>query len=361
MSKKRSLFMAGATTAIVALVIPASAAPTRTSPADHVTGNQPKSLSELQAMLDKGITPNPALAPTVHRNIPESGIVLKGPNGSKVRGGSSDVVPACFSPRVQLPCGTYTVQSEFEADHGPFSRALGNYEDFELINSGGTGAFCTMNGEDINCLQHFDTPFRCTGPVLDAGDILTGVSLREGPPRPPGGFSGTTILASGGFRGAPDHFVSANYFGDTFDIKFPHTPAVCGGSDPLDPEAISFNVMAANGSPGIDIVADLADGTQFAWSVKGSGPSAATFTGVCCTQGISKISATETGGTTPAYDNVRWTSAQGTCNPDLVPLTLEDTRTDMECLADAIAALEVKLDNGPTGGSGSKSSGKRSR
>jgi len=360
MSKKRSLFMAGATTAIVALVIPASAA-TAPSPADHVTGNQPKSLSELQAMIDKGITPNPALVIPAHRNIPATGIMLTGPNGSKIRGGSSDVVPACFSPRVALPCGTYTVQSEFEADHGPFSRALGNYEDFALINSGGTGAFCTMNGEDINCLQHFDTPFRCVGPVLDAGDILTGIAVREGPPRPPGGFSGTSILASGGFRGAPDKWVSGNYFGDTFDIKFPHTPAVCAGSDPLDPKAVSFNTMAANGSPGIDITATLDDGSSFAWSVKGSGPASATFTGVCCTQGISKISATETGGTVPAYDNIRWTSAQGTCNPDLVPLTLEDTRTDMECLADAIAALELKLDNGVGGGSTSKSSGKRIR
>jgi hypothetical protein len=365
MSKKRSLFMAGATTAIVALVIPASAAPSPMSPADHVTGNQPKSLTELQVMLDKGLTPNPALkfGPS-HAAIPRTGILLKGPNGSKTRGNPSDAVPACFSPRVQLPCGTYDDQPSFEADHGPFSRALGNFEDFELINSGGTGQFCTMNGEDINCLQHFDTPFRCAGPVLDAGDILTGVAFREGPPRPPGGFSGTTILASGGFLGAPDRWISANYFGDSFDIKFPLTPETCAGSDPLHPKAWSGNVFEPFGSgAGATLTATLDDDSEFAWHIDGSRPASQAFTGVCCTQGIKKIVTVDDGGQVTSLNNIRWTSVQGTCNPDLVPLTLEDTRTDMECLADAIAALEVKLDNGPSGGgtSGSKAFGKRSR
>jgi hypothetical protein len=307
------------------------------------TGNTPKSMLELKMMVDAGIVPTPELKVRQRLAAPKYT-----PSPSKLKGGNNDVVPACFSQRVEFPCGTYEDPAAFEADHGPFSRALGNLEDFELTN-GPANSLCVLSGVDANCQAYFDAGF-CGANALDAGDILTGIAAREKAPRPAGQFGSLVIGA--GFNGIPSKSIGYNYFADTYDVKFPDLTMTCGVADPF-PTAVGMDVYQPFGTgPGAEVVITLQDGSKFEWTAPGGA-----FNGTCCDQPITNVNLQDNNGTALWIDNFKWSKSSGTCVKGLVPLTLEDTRTDMECLADALAGLELKLDTFECGGTGGSTSG----
>jgi hypothetical protein len=261
-------------------------------------------------------------------------------------GGTKDL-----HPREPLPCGIYTDDAQFEAEQGPFSRGLGNLEDFELTNAG-AGSLCIVDGpENVDCTSSGNDPtgFFCAGPAVDAGDILTGIRIDSEPARGAGWWEG--LITGTGFNGHPSKAFHYNYFNDTGTLDFLYTgaPAGCERLDP-GPNTVGLDVWTFDGNGTVDIVLEMTDGSEVEHQLAGVN-SGGIFIGFCCSTEIERLTWRDTA-QAAGIDNLKWGTNVNPCPESFPPLTLDDIHESLE-------VLELKLDNfqcsgGDDGGKGSK-------
>jgi hypothetical protein len=298
--------------------------------------SEPRSWLEMQKLLQdgRGITGGPALYRPAFKS--------QGTQMRLIGGGGKDL-----HPREPLPCGIYDDAAQFEAEQGPFSRALGNFEDMELTNAPPPNLCIIDSPENMDCTSSGPDPsgIWCSAPVVDAGDILTGVRVDSEPQRGAGWWEG--LVTGVGFSGYPTKGFLPNYFGDLTTIIFPNSgaPTGCEKLSP-GPNVVGMDLWHNNTSPEAEITLTLFDGSTVVQAVEDIS-STPKFVGLCCSQEITKISIADTGqAQTIGVDNIKYGQAASPCPESFPPLTLED-------IHDSLEVLEVKLDNIEcTGGTG---------
>jgi hypothetical protein len=306
---------------------------------------QPKSFAEYAEALKQGLVSGPP--PQGRPSVLQAPRVTGSKSGMLKKGAGQDV-----DPLPALPCGTYTDAVAFDTDHGPFSRALGNFEDFELANAP-AGFLCITDdaqNPDLDCQQHLDTLFG--GVCADLNDLLNGLAIDNTPSR--GATWWEIIVGGAGFVPGSSKFVMVNYFGDTLDLTFPNPgPAACapGAAATNPPNVWGSNIFHRTSTDNGTIKVDLASGESVTFD---TGPLSSTYSffGVCCTSDIVAVHMTDTGsgGNAINIDNARWGDSAGVCSPDTAPATLDLIYAGLECLEEKLDTLEF-----PTGGGGSAS------
>jgi len=263
--------------------------------------------------------------------------------GKDGKGGSSSLAASC--ERTPLLCGVYGSGDAglFETDHGPFARALGNFEDFELTNAT-PNSLCIAAPLPLNCNAAADpSGFFCAGNAVDAGDILKGLSIDNTPKQ---GFAWEMIVTGAGFRGHSNKYVTPNYFSDSTLLKFPNAaaPVGCQKASP-GPDTLGMLLVSPNGAPNSQYVVTLTDGRSMD-VVTGAIDQKGVFIGLCCPGEIESFEVWQPDhGGTIGVDEVRWGTHVAACPVSFPPITLDD----INC---ALEVIEAKLDAGVGGGGG---------
>jgi len=293
-------------------------------------GSEPKGFSEyMRLMKDGGSVTGGALL----NKSNETGKF----SARMISSGSAKLNQGC--ERVPLACGLYLSDDEaaFDAEQGPFSRALGNYEDYELSNPA-AGSLCVVGNLPADCNTHPDPSgaFGCAN-GLDAGDVLKGIAHDQEPSR--GGGAWEILALGSGFSGNSDKYLLPNYFGDTGDLTFPNAavPVGCQITSP-GPAVVGLHLHQPFGSqPGALVTITLKDNSKMEVTVPGI-KADGTFLGICCAQEVVKVSSLDLDGLSIGYDDIKFGQVVTACPVTFPPLTLEDVNCGLE-------SIEAKLDD----------------
>lgn len=298
-----------------------------------VASSQPRSVAEFYKLLQDGgasLTGGPMLFQPAGKVTHTTSFVSR--DGRKNH------------PREPLPCGIYTDSAQFEAEQGPFSRGLGNLEDFELTNAGANSLCIIDSPESVDCTSSGADPtgFFCAGPAVDAGDILTGIKIDSTPARGAGWWEG--LMTGSGFNGHASKGFHYNYFGDTgtWDLLYTAAPVGCERIDP-NPNVAGATFWTFDGNGSTDVEVTLTNGTVVEHHIDGL-DSAGVFVGFCCNDGIEKV--TWKDAQAAGVDDLKWGTNLNPCPESFPPITLDDIHEGLDI-------LELKLDNFDCGGSNS--------